>query len=201
MKRNVGGGSERENRFPFSSARLLLAQRSLISSSPNSTAAASFFFYLSSPFVPSLYPLALFATPPHRNVHHVLFRSGDQHCYGSVLRPVLRSSPLALATFRFHPISRSPREKAMEREGDSVLLIILVLALFRLVAMGALARQRIFEFEDTRSKNGMRNAQGAIERNLLSRISSRYVLCIFYIIYVSVFYSYFSFLCSLKRYL
>lgn len=77
---------KRENRFPFSRARLPLAQRSLISSSPNST--VTFFF---SSFGTLL--LSTCSTLSHRNVHHVLFRSRDQHCCASVLRTCRLLSP------------------------------------------------------------------------------------------------------------
>lgn len=121
----VGRERDGENRFPFSGARSPPAQRSLISSSPNSTAAASFFFP-SLPCPPFIHSPS--ATPPRRNVRHVLFRSGDQHCYGSVLRPVLRypprHAPLALSPYFSNP----SWERERERENDSVLLIILVLA-------------------------------------------------------------------------
>jgi len=90
---------ERENRFPFSGARLPPGALLV----PRQTARWLLFF------PPLSFPAFIRArstslVPSPKLVYHVLFRSRDQHCYGSVVRPVLRSGTRHRS--RFRPISR-----------------------------------------------------------------------------------------------
>lgn len=122
---------ERENRFPFSGARLPLAQRSLISFSPNSTVTFFLLFFRYSPFIHL----------PYSNVHHVLFRSRDQHCCGSVLCSV------AFFSFQYSHLPFPPCF-SNSRRNDYVLLIILDISIHTLSDFREYMHILEFEFEN-----------------------------------------------------
>lgn len=95
---------DRENRFPFSGARLPPAQRSLISSSPNSTVVAFFFS--------RTLPLSIRSTPASIETSTMFYFAAEIsivtevfYVLSSVLPSSARHVPLP------HPVSQIPARK------------------------------------------------------------------------------------------
>lgn len=73
--------------------------------------------------------LSTCSTLSHRNVHHVLFRSRDQHCCASVLRTCRLLSPVSAAS---PPVSRILAET---RFRSFLIILIIFITLFRIFAI------------------------------------------------------------------